>query len=374
MTRVLFIAHNGYGYPHSRVRCYHFARMLSQYPDFETAVLSFRQDLAPHLSEEAMYFDLRDRHKLVLTLKAIPRLLGERHSLIYIQKAHFHSAAPFFLNRLGFLPRYVFDYDDYDIPLSNFFGRGTWNRIFFGSNRWDEITYRHARRALGCVASSFRLKEFLSEYHSGVIRIPTGVDAEWFTPGERMDSEVVYLWNGLIWGDPVYQNVQMILRAFPEVVRKVPGARLWIVGDGRLWDRFQADLADRVDFPVKTTRAVPPDQMPEILRQADVGLLPIAEDTEWAAAKSPTKLFEYMASGLAVVAGNIGEVRQVIEHGTDGFLAQNEEEFVDCLVRVGRDASLRKRIGMNARLKAEREYSLPVLGSRLAEFLRSLLQ
>nr|HPO07792.1 glycosyltransferase family 4 protein [bacterium] len=348
--------------------------MLSQYPDFETAVLSFRQDLAPHLSEEAMYFDLRDRHKLVLTLKAIPRLLAERHSLIYIQKAHFHSAAPFFLHRLGCLPRYVFDYDDYDIPLSNFFGRGTWNRIFFGSNRWDEITYRHARRALGCVASSFRLKEFLSEYHSGVIRIPTGVDAEWFTPGERMDSEVVYLWNGLIWGDPVYQNVQMILRAFPEVVRKVPSARLWIVGDGRLWDRLQADLADRVDFPVKTTRAVPPDRMPEILRQADVGLLPIAEDTEWAAAKSPTKLFEYMASGLAVVAGNIGEVRQVIEHGTDGFLAQNEEEFVDCLVRVGRDASLRKRIGMNARLKAEREYSLPVLGSHLAEFLRSLLQ
>ncbi|HOE11500.1 MAG TPA: glycosyltransferase family 4 protein [bacterium] len=374
MTRVLFIAHNGYGYPHSRVRCYHFARMLSQYPDFQTSVLSFRQDLAPHLSEEAMYFDLRDRHKLVLTLKAIPRLLAERHSLIYIQKAHFHSAAPFFLHRLGFLPRYVFDYDDYDIPLSNFFGRGIWNRIFFGSNRWDEITYRHARRALGCVASSFRLKEFLSEYHPRVVRIPTGVDADRFTPGERMDPDVVYLWNGLIWGEPIYQNVQMILRWFPEVVRKVSGARLWIVGDGRLWDRLQADLADRVDFPVRTTRAVPPDRMPEILRQADVGLLPIAEDTEWAAAKSPTKLFEYMASGLAVVAGNIGEVRHVIEHGNDGFLAQNEEEFVDCLVRVGRDASLRKRIGMNARLKAEREYSLPVLGSHLAEFLRSLLQ
>lgn len=374
MTRVLFIAHNGYGYPHSRVRCYHFARMLSQYPDFQTSVLSFRQDLAPHLSEEAMYFDLRDRHKLVLTLKSIPRLLAERHSLIYIQKAHFHSAAPFFLHRLGFLPRYVFDYDDYDIPLSNFFGRGIWNRIFFGSNRWDEITYRHARRALGCVASSFRLKEFLSEYHPRVVRIPTGVDADRFTPGERMDPDVVYLWNGLIWGEPIYQNVQMILRRFPEVVREVPGARLWIVGDGRLWDRLQVDLADRVDFPVKTTRAVPPDRMPEILRQADVGLLPIAEDTEWAAAKSPTKLFEYMAAGLAVVAGNIGEVRHVIEHGNDGFLAQNEEEFVDCLVRVGRDASLRKRIGMNARLKAEREYSLPVLGSHLAEFLRSLLQ
>jgi glycosyltransferase involved in cell wall biosynthesis len=369
MIRVLFVAHNGYGYPHSRVRCYHFARVLAEQPGFESAVLSFRDDLAPHLSEEAMYFGLRDRHKMLLTLKAIPRLFSERHSLIYIQKAHFHSAAPFFLHRMDILPRYIFDYDDYDIPLSNFFGRGVWNRLFFGTNRWDEITYRHARRALGCVASSYRLEEFLRIYNSHVVRVPTGVDTQLFQPGARSGLEVVYLWNGIIWGEPIYQNVQMIVRSFPKVARAVPGARLLIVGEGRLWDRLLSDLAQQNDLPVSTIRSVPSDEMPGILRKADVGLYPVVEETAWTAAKSPTKLFEYMAAGLAVVASDIGEAGLVIEDAEEGLLAQTEEEFVDAMIRVGRDAVLRRTLGENARRKAESEYSLPVLGKRLAEFL-----
>ena len=372
MIRVLFVAHNGYGYPHSRVRCYHFARVLADQPEFETSVLSFRDHLAPHRSEEAMYFGLRDRHKVFLSLNAIPTLLSERHSLVYIQKAHFHSAAPFLLHRLGILSRFIFDYDDYDIPLSNFFGRGIWNRLFFGTNRWDEITYRHARRAVGCVASSFRLEEFLRDYNSRVLRIPTGVDSELFCPGDRSGLKVIYLWNGIIWGEPIYQNVQLILRAFSKVARAVPDARLLIVGEGRLWDRLLADLAQGDDIPVTTSFSVPPDEMPGVLRQADIGLLPVVEETMWASAKSPTKLFEYMASGLAVVASHVGEAGKIIEDGRDGLLADTEEEFVDQMIRVGRDAVLRKALGENARLTAEREYSLPVLGTRLAAFLRDI--
>lgn len=373
MIRVLFVAHSGYGYPHSRVRCYHFARVLAEQPGFETAVLSFRDDLAPHRSEEAMYFGLRDRHKALLTLKAIPRLIAERRSIIYIQKAHFHSAAPFFLHRLGILPRTIFDYDDYDIPLSNFFGRGVWNSLFFGTNRWDEITYRHARRALGCVASSYRLEEFLRVYNPRVVRVPTGVDTQLFHPGSRSSSEVVYLWNGIIWGEPIYENVRLIVRSFPDVVRAVPRARLLIVGEGRLWDRLLADLAQEDRLPVSTRSSVPPAEMPGVLREADVGLFPVAEETPWAAAKSPTKMFEYMAAGLAVVASDIGEAGLVIEDGRDGLLAQTEEEFVDAMIRAGRDASLRRELGENARRKAENEYSLPVLGKRLAEFLNDVV-
>jgi hypothetical protein len=67
-------------------------------------------------------YRLRDRDKLKLTGRGLKRLWGEKGSLFYIQKAHFHSAAPYFLHRLG-RNDYIFDYDDYDVELSNLFAR-----------------------------------------------------------------------------------------------------------------------------------------------------------------------------------------------------------------------------------------------------------
>ncbi|MEW6234594.1 MAG: glycosyltransferase [Candidatus Omnitrophota bacterium] len=375
--RILFIGHNGYGYPHTRVRCYHFARILSTMPDVETAVLSFRDDLAPHKSEAAMYENLRDREKLVLTWKAMRRLMRERDSVLYIQKAHFHAAAPYFLHRLGFFPDYVLDYDDYDIPLSNFFYRGTLNRFFFGSNRWDEITYRLARRARGCVAASRALAEILRKENPRVAYIPTGVDDAVFTPPPyRPDSRcLTFLWNGLVWGDPIVANILFMLRGLSRVASNMPDYRLLMVGGGASWESLRQTV--KTDFPelaIEWRGWVEPQKMPEFLREADVGLLPACGEDLWLRSKSPTKLFEYMATGLPVVASQVGEAAQALDHLECGYLARDEREFGEGMLRLAMNADLRRKLGDNARKKAVEQYSLPVLGENLYLFLKDILQ
>ena len=109
--------------------------------------------------------------------------------------------------------------------------------------------------------------------------------------------------------------------------------------------------------------------MPDLLRQADVGLLPVAGDDLWLRCKSPTKLFEYMASGLPVVASSVGEVTHVIQHERSGFLAANETEFADGILRIATDAPFRKRLSQAARERIETHFSLPVLGEKLFRFL-----
>lgn len=375
--RVLFVGQNGYGYPHTRVRCYHFARALSTIPGFEPAVLSFRDDLAPHHSEAAMYESLRDREKIWLSLKAISRLWHERDSVIYLQKAHFHAAAPYLLHRTGILPNYIFDYDDYDVPLSNFFGRGIHNRVWFGSNRWDEITWRLARGARGCVAASHALMDVLSPHNSNVHYIPTGVDPHRFTPTEsKQTSEpLTLLWNGLIWGEPIAANLRYLFRALEWVIHRMPAFRLLIIGGGAQWEATQAHAhRNHPGLPIEWKGWVEPDEMPRYLREADIALLPTDGDDEWLRCKSPTKLFEYMATGLPVVASSVGEVTHVMEHQRSGMLVHDERDFGQAVLRLSTNPDVRTKIGAAARDRIIESFALPVLGEHLADFLTATFE
>lgn len=369
--KVIFIGHSGRQYPHTRVRCYGFARALKD-RGFETEVLSFKDHLAPHLLEEDMYAHLRDRDKLRLVLRATAHLFRKRKALLYVQKAHFHSAAPYLLSRFCGA-RYILDYDDYDVPLSNFFGRGRWNRLFFGSADWGRITEKLARRALGCVASSHWLETYLSPFNPKVARVETGVDTGEFHPPREEHPEnlpVTFLWNGIVWGDEIYRSVLLAIEAFEKVHAQFPNARLLIVGGGFHWQRLIDHAKEHFDHvPIVFRGWFPPEAMPAVLREADIGILPFALDNDWVRSKSPTKLFEYMATGLAVVSTRIGEAEYIIQDGENGCLADDREGMAAAMLNLARDRELRQRISQSARLTAIDHYSQEVLGGRLAEFL-----
>jgi glycosyltransferase involved in cell wall biosynthesis len=73
---------------------------------------------------------------------------------------------------------------------------------------------------------------------------------------------------------------------------------------------------------------------------------------------SPLKMFEYMASGLPVVAPAVARIPRLVEHGREGLLYDPEDG--SALARVLEqltDRELRARLGAAARERAVREYS-----------------
>lgn len=377
--KIIFIGLSGFGYPHTRVRCYNFQRELQRLGGIRSEVLSFRDHLCPQFSEGDMY-RLRDRDKLQLTLKGLRRLFPEKGNLFYVQKAHFHSAAPYMLHRFGRNP-YIFDYDDYDVELSNFFSRGKWNRLFFGTNRWDTITEQMASRALCCVAASHELIDYLKEFNSKVYYIPTGVDCEAFEPkdyrepSEPADATVVFFWNGLVWGTPVLKSLRLLLEAMRGVYREHSNILLRVIGGGDCFEQFRNIAAREFsEVPLEIMGWMEPGQMPAELRRVDVGCLPFdaACMNRWLKSKSPTKMFEYMAVGLPVVASAVGEATHVIEDGRSGFLVSSRDEMIQRMLELARSVSLRREMGLAARQRISENYSLPILGARLREILSEL--
>jgi glycosyltransferase involved in cell wall biosynthesis len=113
--------------------------------------------------------------------------------------------------------------------------------------------------------------------------------------------------------------------------------------------------------------AVPHDRMPGMLAAADIGVAPfdvaahapLSLGFYW----SPLKIFEYMATGLPVVAPAVDRIPSLVGDGREGLLydlsshgGRHGEVLADALTRLS-DPAVRAPLGAAARERAVRDYS-----------------
>ena len=166
-----------------------------------------------------------------------------------------------------------------------------------------------------------------------------------------------------------YQGIDLMLRAFREVVARVPETRLTIASDSafspyeelarELGIRERIDLVASPDF----------DDLPRILANADIALNP-RTDCDGV----PVKLLNYMAAARPAVsfAGSAPGVT----HGVNGWLAVNGDvgDFAAGVVKLLQEPAQAEAIGRAARDYVEKNCSWPnaaVHCERLFESLRA---
>ena len=134
------------------------------------------------------------------------------------------------------------------------------------------------------------------------------------------------------------------VRAFGHVRRREPGALLVFVGDGPDRPACEA-LAETMGLKGAVRFLGQRGDVPRVLPAADVILL-----TSLSEAHS-VSLLEGMATGLAVVATDVGGVGETVVHGRTGLLAPagDAEAIASALVRLLADADLRRRMGRAGR-------------------------
>ncbi|MCG8371506.1 MAG: glycosyltransferase family 4 protein [Proteobacteria bacterium] len=166
-----------------------------------------------------------------------------------------------------------------------------------------------------------------------------------------------------------YQGIDVLLQAFARVVRERPDAFLLIVGGTpEQVDEYrqQADglgLGDDCHF----TGSVPQARAHTYMSRADVLLSPRIEGTN-----TPLKIYQQLASGIAMVATEIYSHTQVLDEEV-AFLAEPEPgSFAGAMIRAMSDpAETRKRAGAAKRLY-EREYSRESYVRKLSRMLDGL--
>jgi len=142
---------------------------------------------------------------------------------------------------------------------------------------------------------------------------------------------------------------------------ELPRIRFLLVGQGLLHAEMHQALCryeERGDvlFPGR----VPHDRVAAHLDACDILCSPhttMPDRTPFFG--SPTKLFEYMGVGKAIVASNLDQLGRVLRHNQTAWLVppDHPQELAEAIRLLARQPALRQRLGCNAAADAEQHYT-----------------
>ena len=235
-----------------------------------------------------------------------------------------------------------------------------------------------------CVIAStdYEAVELIDHYGADPSRVcvnPPGVDLDLFRPGHRqrarrqigIDDAPTVLFVGRI---QALKGLDVAVEALAKVRDRLPDARLLVVGgpsgpSGETEHRLITDLADRLGLrDAVTWWGVQPHRcMPIFYRAADVLIVPSRSESFGLVAA------EAQATGLPVVAANVGGLRYVVGDGASGVLVDGWDpaEYGKSLLRVLESLTVRDHLAAGA-LAAGRRYGWSMATDRLLELYRGI--
>jgi glycosyltransferase involved in cell wall biosynthesis len=212
---------------------------------------------------------------------------------------------------------------------------------------------------MGSGAATF----FRSRGSRGLVEVmPGGIDGQRYMPPARAPETDLLLVGRLA---PI-KRVDLFLRAVRHLADEMPDVRASIVGDGPLREALERRAADlqlarHVEF--RGARAAMPGEF------ARAAIFVLTSETEGLS----LALMEAMMSGLPAVVPDVGDLADLVEDGSNGFLLRDHtpEAFAAALARLLRDPELRQRFSHAARRTAER-HEVCAASARWTDVLRRL--
>lgn len=245
--------------------------------------------------------------------------------------------------------RLLYDADD-RIWLSPTRCHSIWTRV-----RIEWRLRRIARTVDGAIAANAVIGQDLRIKGAKVAIIPMSLDGFLWYPEERPLIPLTIGWSGAPKNLPFLRAILPELKAVQALHPEVH----WIIHSGKD-PQFQGFRYEHVPFER--------GEEPMVVRRFDIGLLPLPDDP-FAKGKSPIKLLQYFASGVAVVASSVGACVTMLEEGKSAWLVRNSGEWTSHLDKLIQDTNIRRDISRAGRVLFEKVFDSRVVCEQLLNHL-----
>jgi glycosyltransferase involved in cell wall biosynthesis len=251
------------------------------------------------------------------------------------------------------------------------------HHVFNKSN----LFFMLCHRAYKIVTISHALKHAFTEHgfdDQNILVAPSGVDLTTFeietlqTDARRelglpMETPlIVYTGNFTTMGaDKGIADIIQSLTKIPQVIFVAVGGSA-----GDMQDYNTLAQKNGVETQVRLFGSAPQSKLAVYQRAADILLMPFPDTPHYRNHMSPVKMFEYMASGVPIIASDLPTIREVLnEHNAMIVAPGNSMEIAHAITELLGDANKSRTLAEQAK-KDVREYSWPKRTQRILEAMK----
>ena len=192
------------------------------------------------------------------------------------------------------------------------------------------------------------LANYARQFNSNVLVNPTTIDTEnLHNPRKTIKENTGKITIGWTGSHSTLKYLKEIEPVLQYLETKYPHVQILIIADKK--PDLQLQNLEFIKWN-KETEA-------EDLSKIDIGIMPLPDD-EWSKGKCGFKALQYMAMEIPCVISPVGVNIQIIDHGTNGFLANNDQEWITHLEYLISNQSARVLLGKAGRKKIIENYSV----------------
>jgi glycosyltransferase involved in cell wall biosynthesis len=217
---------------------------------------------------------------------------------------------------------------------------------------------------------------------------PNGVDPDRYRPDVNGDPVRAryglgrFTVIGFIGTFGPWHGAEVLARAFVSLIKADPSlarsVRLLLIGEGAAMPLVRRVLAEGEALELTAfTGLVPQEEGAAHLAACDVLVSPHVPNPDGTPFfGSPTKLFEYMAMGKGIVASDLDQLGEVLEHGRTAWLVPpaGVEALAGGLARLVADRELRETLGAEARRRVLARHTWHQHTKRTVDRLRDIVR
>jgi glycosyltransferase involved in cell wall biosynthesis len=258
------------------------------------------------------------------------------------------------------------EYDDN--PYAIMSTTPSFNNVGPGTNveLWGD---EQIRKSHGVIVSTDYLKKIFTPKNSKCFVIPNSIDFEIWDKLKKKNKKDNFIKIGWEGGAGHQINLRLVKNVVHRILDEFPNVVFHFRYGGYEIDYLKHDRIIFDDYHKWSNVKDYPQKLKNM--NSDINIAPL-RDLEFNRGKSNLRWLEASALKIPTVASDV-EPYKCIEHGKTGFLAKEEDDWVDYLRRLIEDKDLRTYIGHSAYEKVKADYNVETVAKRYLDVLQGFI-